>query len=1010
MAGVEEQPNASQPPAASLLDTIFDQAGAGLCLLDPRGHVMMANDAWLVTAGRRLNDVLGREIFELFPQATAEARQKHVDARRGEQQYLPPRAVLLDGRRRWFEGRISPVPMEGGTGLLLTVLDITEQKRTEEELRGAEELYRSLLDHMVEGCQVIDFDWRYLYVNEAVCAQSGLRPDQMVGKTVLELYPGVEASPLFATLDGVMRSRVPAHFETEFSFPDGRVRWFDLSVQPQPRGIFILSVDVTERRDREEAQRLALGEVKAIVDAAPMPIMAMDASSKMVLWSAAATRVFGWTADEVLGQPLMLLPIEREAELVALRRAVAGGEIVRDLVTERSARDGRLVPVRLSVGPLKREDGTLRGMVAAMTDLTAERQLEDALAESTRRFATVFEESPIAKLLVRAADSRIVEVNEAALRLFDRTREATLGATTASLPFGPPEVRAAFKVELAMGGEITDLFDVPVYLPSGEIRNTLVSSRSMTLSGEVYVLVVLQDITARKHVEEALKDSEGRFRQLADTIEEAFWLTDPGKREMVYVSPGYERIWGRPVGELRDNPQAWLEAIHAEDRARVIAALPKQTLGTYDEEYRVVRPDGVVRWVRDRGFPVRDAAGRVVRVAGSAQDVTERRELEAQLRQTQKMESVGVLAGGVAHDFNNLLTVIHGCCELLGDEVAPSSVGGTLVREIREAGERAAALTRQLLAFSRREVVEPRVLELNAVILETEKMLRRVLGEDIDLAIALDAGTVRVKSDAGGLTQVLMNLAVNARDAMPRGGRLTISTRRARDGECRRPCAGGCVVISVSDTGSGITPDVQAHLFEPFFTTKGVGRGTGLGLSVVHGIVSGSGGHVEVSSEPGAGATFRVYLPIVEEAVEARRAPQAHGGERASATVLLVEDELPIRRIAARALLAAGYTVLQACDGVEGLELARRHQGPIHALVTDVVMPRMDGRSLAQALASTHPHIRVLYTSGYPDDAVVRYGVEHQAVSLLSKPYSMSDLRSAVHELLATPAPPTETI
>jgi PAS domain S-box-containing protein len=617
----------------------------------------------------------------------------------------------------------------------------------------------------------------------------------------------------------------------------------------------------------------------------------------------------------------------------------------------------------------------------------------------------VFEASPVAKLLVRADDRCVVEVNETALRLFGMERYDVLGRTTASLPFGPPEARASFNAALAQGGEVTN-FDVPIFLASGETRSALASARSMTLAGEEFVFVVLQDITARKHAEQALLETDERFRQLADTIDEAFWLTDPAKHEVVYVSPGYERIWGRPVSELRDNPQAWLDAIHSDDRAAVLESRPKQAAGTYDEEYRVVRPDGAVRWIRDRAYPVRDAEGRVFRIAGSAQDVTERRELEAQLRQTQKMESVGLLAGGVAHDFNNLLTVIEGCCEMLGDEVTPASTGGMLVGEIREASARAAMLTHQLLAFSRREVVEPRVLELDQVVVDTEKMLRRVLGEDVELTISREAGPARVKIDPGGLVQVVMNLAVNARDAMPRGGRLAISTRRSLTGECPTPCPGGCVVLSVADSGAGMTPDVQARIFEPFFTTKGVGRGTGLGLSVVHGIVARSGGHVEVDSAPGVGSTFRVYLPVVSESVAAERSRPADTTETATETVLLVEDEEPIRRIAARALSAAGYTVLQACDGVEGLELAQRHPGPIHALVTDVVMPRMDGRSLAQTLASLHPSIRVLYTSGYTDDAVVRYGVEHAEVSFLPKPYSMSDLRRSVREILAGFDPP----
>jgi nitrogen-specific signal transduction histidine kinase len=390
-----------------------------------------------------------------------------------------------------------------------------------------------------------------------------------------------------------------------------------------------------------------------------------------------------------------------------------------------------------------------------------------------------------------------------------------------------------------------------------------------------------------------------------------------------------------------------------------------------------------------------------------AEDITERRQLEAQFRQTQKMESIGLLAGGVAHDFNNWLTVISGCTELLQEDLAGDTNALELLNEVRHAGERAATLTRQLLAFSRREVVEPRVLDLNGVILDTEKMLRRLLGEDVLLQTSLAPGLSPVLVDAGQWTQVLMNLAVNARDAIPRGGRLTMESRDITLDEeftRTRPSLqpGPYVLLSISDTGAGMTPEVRARIFEPFFTTKEQGRGTGLGLAVVHGIVTQSGGAIEVYSEPGVGTTFRIYLPAVGAVAAAATAMSTGGEIRGIETVMVVEDEESIRRMTTHALRSHGYVVLQAGDGEEALELLHRHGGTVDLLVTDVVMPRMDGRALAEAMKTMFPKLRILYTSGYTDDAVVRHGILQSEVAFLSKPYTPMALLRRMRQVLDT--------
>ncbi|MCI0702738.1 MAG: ATP-binding protein, partial [Planctomycetia bacterium] len=399
----------------------------------------------------------------------------------------------------------------------------------------------------------------------------------------------------------------------------------------------------------------------------------------------------------------------------------------------------------------------------------------------------------------------------------------------------------------------------------------------------------------------------------------------------------------------------------------------------------------------------RDETGLPKLVTAVVIDMTERKKLEEQFRQAQKMEAIGRLAGGVAHDFNNLLTVINGYGQMLLDRLPSTDLTRDLVQEMTAAGERAAGLTAQLLAFSRKAIVEPKVLDLNEVVTQSAKLLRRLIGEDVVLATALAPNLDRVKADPTQVEQVILNLAVNAKDAMPRGGKLTIETRGLRLREEDRALypdlpQGRYVQLAVSDTGVGMSEEVKSRLFEPFFTTKEQGKGTGLGLAVVHGAVKQSGGRVDVYSELGIGTTFKILLPAVTAAVPAsgtvRLAPK--GAE----TVLLVEDEAGVRKFGRLALETQGYTVLEAAGGEEALRIAERHAGPIHLLVTDVVMPRMGGREVAEAVRARHAGLKVLYVSGYTDDAVVRHGIVDETDAFLQKPFTPLALARKVRMVL----------
>jgi two-component system, cell cycle sensor histidine kinase and response regulator CckA len=476
-----------------------------------------------------------------------------------------------------------------------------------------------------------------------------------------------------------------------------------------------------------------------------------------------------------------------------------------------------------------------------------------------------------------------------------------------------------------------------------------------------------------------------------------------------HSSPALRRIFGWDSGEpLRDFPAFLRRHVHAADRERTDEARAKLLAdGGADEiEFRFLRPDGRERILRMRRRALRTVAGRVTRIAGTIQDVTDLKRLEEQLRQAQKMEAVGQLAGGVAHDFNNLLTVINGFSELALHRMASDDPSRELIAEVFKAGGRAAALTRQLLVSSRKQVLQPQVLDLNVLIGELNKSLLGLLGENIALRVEADAGLGRVNVDPGQCEQAVINLAVNARDAMPAGGRLTIATRNLELDEgyaAEHPDArpGRYVLVSVSDTGHGMDATTVARMFEPFFTTKGPGRGTGLGLAMVYGFVRQSGGHIDAESGVGRGATFKVYLPRVDEGVRFGKSCQENASlPRGTETILLVEDQDAVRDFARRVLRGAGYTVLEARDGEDALRVARQRQGSIDLLVTDVVMPRMGGPPLAKLLAQDRPGLRVLFMSGYADDAISRCGSPGAVGSFLQKPFDPVRLACMVREVL----------
>jgi PAS domain S-box-containing protein len=774
----------------------------------------------------------------------------------------------------------------------------------------------------------------------------------------------------------------------------------------------LLEREIARRRSAEEELRRSEERYREVVDNANDIVYTHDLAGNFTSLNRAGERITGYTRAEALKLNMVqvIVPEDMARAREMIQRKLSGEAEGSTYELEIVAKDGRRVPLEVS-SRLIRRDGVPVGVQGFGRDISERRQADEALCGSEERFRALVENSADAIVLVDATGTVLYQ-SHSAERIVGYTAEERRGRNALELVHPDDRLSVAKKLGecRARAGEIV-LAKFRGHRKDGQLLHLEGTAANHLHEPAVRAIVInYRDVTEREHAAEALRVSEERFRLVSRATNDAVWDLDIAAGT-VWWSDSVRTLFGFAADEVGRDATWWADRVHADDRDRVLAtsqAALDQGEASWSAEFRFRRGDGSYARVVDRAYILRNAEGRAVRMLGSMMDVTERRSLEEQLVQAQKMEAVGRLAGGIAHDFNNLLTAILGYGDLMMPKLHDPTLRGKM-QEIRKAAERASALTRQLLAFSRKQVLVPEVVPVASLIGEMSKMLRRLIGEDIELVTPMLPAAAAVRADPGQLEQVLMNLAVNSRDAMPRGGKLTIEVAVVEpdDAFCKdHPdvAPGPQVVISVTDTGVGMDAEVRKHIFEPFFTTKELGRGTGLGLATVYGIVKQSGGHIEVDTAPARGTTFRIFLPAVEAP---RPAPALSldavvGG---SETVLLVEDEAALRSLAQEILREQGYKVLAAGSGAEALELAHSHKAPIHLLVTDVVMPGMDGRELADRLVPVHAETRCLFMSGYTDDAVVRRGVREEGVPFLQKPFTIDALALKVREVLDHPTP-----
>lgn len=922
--------------------------------------------------------------------------------------------------------------------------DVTEHRRAEAALKASEAELRALFEAMTDVIVVLDADGRHLKIAPPNDSAENPAADRL-GKTLHEVFPKQTADFFLHHVRRALEDGQLHRFE--YNLPvNGSEQWFSGSVSPMTSDSVVwIARDITSRKRREAERRLIFEIIEGVITTPNLDelLKLIHQSIDKVLYAKNCYVAlydelrdlihFEFWVDEFddvppprpigegftsyvlrTGQPLLLTE--------NLKKEMYERGEVSDSGRPSACWLG--VPLRTPAGTIgvlvlqhyekdcaySTHDLELLSSIGDQIALAIERKrAEERIRESEERYRVVAETATDVIVTIDQ-DSTILFVNRAVERVFGYAVSELVGKKiTMLMPEYMREVHKAAISEYCSTGQKHinwDAVDLPGLHKTGREIPLELSFGEFTRNGKRYFTGIARDVTERRNAEHELSRSEERYRDIVENAHDIIYTHDL-LGNYTSVNNAGEQITGYSREEALSMNILEIVAPEFIEKARemIRRKLTGESLTAYELE--IIAKDGH-RIAIEVNSKLVFQDGLPVGVQGIARDVTKRKQLEEQLRQSQKMEAIGRLAGGIAHDFNNLLTAITGYSEISMKPLRDEDPLLSNLQEIKKAGDRAASLTRQLLAFSRKQVLQPKLLDLNSVVVDMERMLRRLIGADIDLCTALDPKVSSIKADPGQIEQIIMNLAVNARDAMPKGGKLTIETRNVFLDEeyARRHIAvtpGPFVMLAVSDSGAGIDSEIQTRIFDPFFTTKAVGEGTGLGLSTVYGIVKQSGGNIWVYSEVGAGTTFKIYLPSTDESAQIYKRETGHEEFlRGTETVLLAEDEAIVRNLACQVLRTYGYQVLEATDGNSALGISNNHAAPIHLLITDLIMPGMSGRNLATRLTESRPEMKVLYMSGYADAAIVHHGVLDKGANFIQKPFSTDVLAIRVREVLDT--------
>jgi PAS domain S-box-containing protein len=1008
------------------------------------GRILDCNEALVRALGYdSREELLATPASRLYPDPSH--RDEFIARLRREKSFISEtRMKRKDGSAVWVLNSSTLVEGRDGEpdGLEGTFIDITERKRREEELRAAELKYRALVEQLPAITYIAHFgaEGAWEYVSPQIQTLLGFSPEELIANPRLwyeRLHPEDRERALEDETQA-WKSGEPLDSEYRMLARDGRVVWF------RDRGSIVrdengqalhlhgVMLNVTARRQAEE-------RFHSIFENAIEGIFQTTPKGRYLSVNPALARMYGYASPAELmaevqdiGKEMYVDPARRHQfkELMESTGLVEGFEY------QVRRKDGAKIWFSENARAVKDATGKLRYYEGTVEDIT-ERKRAEAERQVTFEIihgATVTDNLDDLLRLIHQSLQKVLYAENCFVALHDPA------AGTFYFPFfvdqcdsAPPPQKVGRSCtayvfhtgramlipqsvfdQLAEQGEVElvgtaspSWLGVPLRTPSATIGVLVVQhyedERAYTERDLEFLASVGGQIAMaieRKRVETAQRESEARLRVLIEQLPAVLWTVDNDLRFTSSLGAGLARMGLKPNEVVGMSLPDYFQTT---DQGFMPIAAHRRAIAGEPVTFHIEWAGGSYACHAE---PLRAEDGRVQGAICMALDITDRKHLEAQLRQAQKMEAVGRLAGGIAHDFNNLLMVIQGYTELLLERLGVNDPLRRNADQIREASERAASLTRQLLAFSRKQVLAPKVLNMRIVVADMEKMLRRLIGEDVELATLTPPGLWNVKADRSQVEQVILNLAVNARDAMPRGGKLTIETANVElDNSYSHHQAvvapGRYVMLAVADTGCGMDAETQAHVFEPFFTTKEKGKGTGLGLATVYGVVKQSGGYVWVYSEPGHGTTFKVYLPRVEESVGVEeKAAEAEAPQRGSETILLVEDEKGVRELAREYLVQNGYTVLDAENGARALEIARGHDGPIHLMLTDVVMQGLSGRELAEKAAKIRPDMKVLFMSGYTDQAVIHHGLLSADTVLLQKPFTLNALATKLRATL----------
>jgi PAS domain S-box-containing protein len=933
---------------------IVETSREGIWMIDAEARTNYINQRMSEMLGYSVEEMLGKSVFDFMDgEARVEAARAFERRKQGIAEQRETAFRCKDGTTLWAIVSTNSIPDATGrfVGALGMVTDITERKRAEAALRESEERYRCLVELCPDAIVIICRE-QFVYGNAASIRLFGAdSAEEIIGTSIWKIvHPDDRRLVSEQLRETIERREISPAGDRRLVRLDGRVIDINAtSILTNYQGesaVQLIIRDITEQKHSE----MMRSQLAFLVESSEDAIIGKTLDGVITNWNKGAEKIYGYAAEETIGKHIsIIVPPERTDELKEILESVRSGRGLSLYQTVRSKKDGQLIHVSLTVSPIRDVTGRITGASAIARDFTERKLAEEALREADRRAIREYE------------------------RLLERV--ASLGQTF---------------------GTARDLGTIYRALSAFTLASMPCSALFLSLHSETK--------SARRIVYLWSDGDEGDTSKLEaiplgdDLVGQAI------KTGRINVHNDYqETLEGRQViarsGGNRDDARAPRSAMVAPMivMGRVVGVIEIQSydLAAYGNEHVTA---------------MRLAANLAANAIENEQLLEQEKERVVQFQQSQKMEAVGRLAGGVAHDFNNLLTAITGYSDLSLRRLEPGDHLHVNITEIKRAAERAAALTHQLLAFSRKQVLLPRVLDLNGIVSEMDKMLRRMIGEDLELLFDLTPALGRVKADPGQIQQILMNLVVNARDAMPDGGKLTIQTANVYlDEEYTHQhvavVPGAYVMLAVSDNGSGMDESTRARIFEPFFTTKEQGKGTGLGLSTVYGIVKQSQGNIWVYSEVGLGTTFKIYLPQVEgQAEKIQLSENAKSLAPGTETILLVEDDDMVRGIARVILTSAGYTVLEAADGENALGLCREHQETIHLLLTDVVMPRISGRALADQVRELRPDIGILFMSGYTHEAIIHHGVLHEGINFMEKPFTPETLTQKIRAALNSSA------